>query len=87
MKRVLIESPYAGDVENNIAYARKCMRDSRPRSRTRRCSEGTDSRGRVKHGFVRTRIGMFPSVRMVPSGLSRSIAPTSAYESFASRPG
>jgi len=28
MKRVLIESPYAGDVENNIAYARKCMRDS-----------------------------------------------------------
>ena len=25
---VLIESPYAGDVEKNIRYARACMRDS-----------------------------------------------------------
>lgn len=25
---VLIESPYAGDVERNIRYARACMRDS-----------------------------------------------------------
>ena len=25
---VLIESPYAGDVEQNIRYARACMRDS-----------------------------------------------------------
>lgn len=27
-KLVLIESPYAGDVEKNIRYARACMRDS-----------------------------------------------------------
>jgi len=28
MKRVIIESPYAGDIERNIAYARMCMKDS-----------------------------------------------------------
>lgn len=28
MKRVVIESPYAGDVERNTAYARACMLDS-----------------------------------------------------------
>lgn len=28
MTRVIIESPYAGDVEQNIAYARACLRDS-----------------------------------------------------------
>lgn len=28
MIKVLIESPYAGDIERNINYARKCMRDS-----------------------------------------------------------
>lgn len=28
MKLVIIESPYAGDVERNIAYARACVRDS-----------------------------------------------------------
>lgn len=28
MKLVIIESPYAGDVEKNIEYARKCVRDS-----------------------------------------------------------
>ena len=28
MKRVIIESPFAGDVERNIKYARKCIRDS-----------------------------------------------------------
>jgi len=27
MRRVIIESPFAGDVEANIAYARACMRD------------------------------------------------------------
>lgn len=27
-KRVLLESPYAGDVERNIKYARACVRDS-----------------------------------------------------------
>lgn len=26
--RVVIESPYAGDVEANVAYARRCMLDS-----------------------------------------------------------
>lgn len=28
MKRVILESPYAGDVEANVAYARRCMADS-----------------------------------------------------------
>jgi hypothetical protein len=28
MIRVIIESPYAGDVEKNVAYAKKCMLDS-----------------------------------------------------------
>lgn len=28
MKPVIIESPYAGDVERNKAYARECMKDS-----------------------------------------------------------
>lgn len=28
MKRVIIESPYAGDIETNVSYARACMWDS-----------------------------------------------------------
>lgn len=28
MRRVIVESPYAGDIEENIAYARACVRDS-----------------------------------------------------------
>ena len=28
MRRVILESPYAGDVEANVAYARRCLRDS-----------------------------------------------------------
>ena len=28
MRRVVIESPYAGDVEANVAYARRCLNDS-----------------------------------------------------------
>jgi hypothetical protein len=28
MKRVIIESPYAGEIEANVAYARAAMRDS-----------------------------------------------------------
>jgi hypothetical protein len=27
-KRVIIESPYAGDIERNVAYARACIADS-----------------------------------------------------------
>jgi len=27
MKRIIIESPYAGDVERNEKYARECMKD------------------------------------------------------------
>ena len=27
MRLVIVESPYAGDVETNLAYARECMRD------------------------------------------------------------
>lgn len=28
MRLVIIESPYAGDIERNTEYARKCVRDS-----------------------------------------------------------
>lgn len=28
MRRVILESPYAGDVESNLEYARACMKDS-----------------------------------------------------------
>ena len=28
MKLVILESPYAGDIENNLIYARACVRDS-----------------------------------------------------------
>jgi hypothetical protein len=28
MRLVILESPYAGDIEANIAYARACVRDS-----------------------------------------------------------
>lgn len=28
MKRVILESPYAGEIERNVRYARACMRDS-----------------------------------------------------------
>lgn len=28
MRRVILESPYAGDVERNVEYARACVRDS-----------------------------------------------------------
>lgn len=28
MRRVIIESPYAGNIERNIAFARACVRDS-----------------------------------------------------------
>lgn len=27
MKLVILESPYAGDVEENVAYARECVKD------------------------------------------------------------
>jgi len=27
MRRVIVESPYAGDVERNLAYLRACLRD------------------------------------------------------------
>jgi hypothetical protein len=28
MKRVIIESPYAGNIERNLKYARACLKDS-----------------------------------------------------------
>lgn len=28
MRRVILESPYAGNVDRNVAYARACLRDS-----------------------------------------------------------
>jgi hypothetical protein len=27
MKRVILESPYAGEIERNVSYARACVRD------------------------------------------------------------
>ena len=27
MRRVIVESPYAGDIERNVRYARACLRD------------------------------------------------------------
>jgi len=35
---VIIESPFAGDVEANIAYARKCVADSLARNEAPICS-------------------------------------------------
>jgi hypothetical protein len=32
MRRVILESPYAGDVEANIEYARACLKDCLARS-------------------------------------------------------
>lgn len=32
MKRVIIESPYAGNVEQNVDYARLCVRDALSRN-------------------------------------------------------
>jgi len=28
MKRVILEAPFAGDVDSNVAYTRRCLRDS-----------------------------------------------------------
>jgi len=28
MKKVILESPYAGDIEQNLAYAKECLKDS-----------------------------------------------------------
>lgn len=28
MQRVILESPYAGDIDRNIKYARECLKDS-----------------------------------------------------------
>lgn len=38
MKLVIIESPFAGDVEANITYARRCVRDSLSRGEAPICS-------------------------------------------------
>jgi hypothetical protein len=32
MKKVIIESPYAGNIEQNIKYARACLKDSLDRN-------------------------------------------------------
>lgn len=38
MKRVVLESPYAGDIERNVAYARLCVRHSLLRGESPVCS-------------------------------------------------
>ena len=38
MRRVILESPYAGDIEANVAYARLCVRDSVLRNEAPLCS-------------------------------------------------
>lgn len=40
MKRVILESPYAGDVTVNLAYLRRCLRDSLLRGESPFCSHG-----------------------------------------------
>lgn len=40
MKRVIIESPYAGDVQRNLRYLRACMRDCILRGETPYASHG-----------------------------------------------
>lgn len=40
MIRVIIESPYAGDVEKNLRYLRACMRDCLQRGETPYASHG-----------------------------------------------
>ena len=40
MKRVIIESPYAGDVDRNIKYLRACMRDCLLRGEAPMASHG-----------------------------------------------
>ncbi len=38
MKKVIIESPYAGNIESNIKYARKCVKDCLNRGEAPICS-------------------------------------------------
>lgn len=40
MRRVIIESPYAGDVERNLAYLRRCLADSLERGEAPFASHG-----------------------------------------------
>lgn len=40
MRRVIIESPYAGDVERNLRYLRACIRDSLMRGEAPFASHG-----------------------------------------------
>lgn len=40
MRRVVIESPYAGDVERNLRYLRACMRDCLMRGEAPYASHG-----------------------------------------------
>lgn len=40
MKRVIIESPYAGDTDTNLAYLRACMHDSLMRGEAPFASHG-----------------------------------------------
>lgn len=40
MKLVIIESPYAGDIEENLRYLRACMRDSLLRGEAPYASHG-----------------------------------------------
>ncbi len=40
MKRVIIESPYAGDVERNLTYLRRCMSDCLKRNEAPFASHG-----------------------------------------------
>lgn len=40
MRRVIIESPYAGDIEANIAYLRRCLHDCLMRNEAPLASHG-----------------------------------------------
>lgn len=40
MRLVIVESPYAGDVERNLAYLRRCLRDCLERGESPYASHG-----------------------------------------------
>ena len=52
MKRVVLESPYAGDIKLNLRYLRACMRDCLLRSEAPFASHGLYTQPGVLHDEV-----------------------------------
>lgn len=53
MRRVIIESPYAGNVERNLTYLRACLRDSLKRGEAPFASHGLYTQPNVLNDGVR----------------------------------